>query len=367
MGEMATSCALGTPATTTRPQRPSRWHSLDVLKGLALWGMIAHHFQKWATGDVDGRFVGFDDYAVTDLAAPAFGLALGAAALVVGARIRTRAQLARPTLRWAQILVVGIVIDFATHGAVRGTGVLPTLAVLGFTIMVGAAAGLRRPAPWWGIAGLCAVLAVPASRAGGEAILVQLLDGPFPLPVYGVFATGGAAVAAHGLGGDDQSLPLLRSAAGVFAAGLAAAVLAGGVVAPEGIWPPARYPGHLGFTLWGLCASLLVWAAIRALLPDSRGLGAALARAGQRTLVVFAAHFVVKIVLTQLGLIGELDTRRWGLVVWLGVAVACAVSTVPTRRRRPRVISSRDEIVVDAEVPVVRPSTRGPRRSGSAP
>ena len=45
--------------STTRPvtatadgQASVRWHSLDVLKGVALWAMIAHHFQKWTGGDV---------------------------------------------------------------------------------------------------------------------------------------------------------------------------------------------------------------------------------------------------------------------------------------------------------------------------
>jgi hypothetical protein len=294
--------------------------------------MIAHHFQKWAAGEVDGRFIGFDTYVVTDLAAPLFAVGLGAAAVVVGARIDDRRGLPGPLWRWGHILGIGLAIDLATHGLrVRGTGVLPTLAILGALVTVAVFAGLRSPMAWWGIAALCAVAAVPATELTGEGILTLLVAGPFALPVYGVFATSGAAVACHGLGRDERSLPLWRATAGVLAVGLLAATFGGGVVAPEGIWPPARYPGHLGFTLWGVVASLSIWAAARTLLPAGGTLGDAVARAGRRTLVVFAAHFVVKIVLDQLDLIGELDTRAWGIATWIAVAAVCAATTIPRR------------------------------------
>jgi hypothetical protein len=153
--------------------------------------------------------------------------------------------------------------------------------------------------------------------------------------VYGVFAAAGAAVATQALGRGERELPLLPAVGGVVPAGLAAATLAGGVVAPEGIWPPARYPGHLGFTLWGLVASLLVWALVRAVLPAGGWLSDAAARAGRRTLVVFGGHFLVKVALQRADLIGELDTRRWGIVVWLVVIGLCAASTLPARAVQP--------------------------------
>lgn len=309
--------------------RSTRWHSLDVLKGLALWALIAHHFQKWTGGEIDGRFIGFDHYVVTDLAAPLFAIALGAAAVVVGDRIERWGDLTRPVWRWIQILLVGLAIDLVTHGAIEGRGVLPTLAILGLTINLAVAAGVRQPWAWWAVAAACAVLAVPATDVGGDDPLTLLVHGPFALPVYGVFAAGGAAVAAHALGRPERALPLVRSALGVLAVGLAAATLGGGVVAPKGVWPPARYPGHLGFTLWGLVASLVIWAAARQLLPGHRALGAAAARAGRRTLLVFAAHFAVKLALRQADLIGELDTWRWGIATWVAVAAVCAATTIP--------------------------------------
>jgi uncharacterized membrane protein len=326
------------------PVRSPRWPSLDVLKGLALFAMVAHHFQKWAGGQVDGRFIGFEHYVVTDLAAPVFGLALGAAAVVIGARAQRWADLVGPVLRWGQILLLGLVIDLVTHGAIEGRGVLPTLAILGLAVTLAVAAGLRSPWAWWATAAACAVVAVPASHVVGDDPLRLLISGPFALPVYGVFAAAGAAVALHGLGRPERDLPLVRATVGVLLVGLAAATVAGGAVAPEGIWPPARYPGHLGFTLWGLVASLAVWAAARAVLPGDRGLGAAVARAGRRTLLVFGAHFGVKLVLRQLDLQGDLDTWRWGLAMWAAVVVVCAASTIPRQQSQPdpsRVVASR--------------------------
>lgn len=323
-------------AAASRVVASPRWHSLDVLKGLALWAMIAHHFQKWAGGDVDARFVGFDHLVVTDLAAPLFAVALGAAAVVVGSRVPDAADLRSPVWRWTQILLIGLAIDLVTHDLlIEGRGVLPTLAILGLLVTLATFVGVRSPWAWWGIAGLCTVLAVPATRLTGDDPFRLLLHGPFALPVYGVFAASGAAVACHGLGHAERVLPLWRAAAGVLVAGLLVGTLGGGVVAPDGLWPPARYPGHLGFTLWGLVASLVIWALARALLPAGGAVSEAVARAGRRTLLVFAAHFAVKVVLDQLGLLGDLDTRAWGLATWAAVVVVCAASTIPRRSPTP--------------------------------
>lgn len=314
------------------PAGTPRWPSLDVLKGVALWAMIAHHLNKWAGGDIDARFVGYDHFIVTDLAAPVFAVALGAAAVVAGSRVDTWGALRGPAWRWAQILALGIAIDIATHrGDLEGRGVLPTLALLGLVISLAVAAGGRRPTAWWLAAAACAIVAVPATRVGGDDVLGLLVSGPFALPVYGVFAASGAAVATHGLGRAERDLPLLPAAGAVLVVGVVAATIAGGVVAPEGLWPPARYPGHLGFTLWGLVASLLIWAIVRSLLPVGGWLSQAAARAGRRTLVVFAGHFLVKVALQRADLIGELDTRRWGIVVWLLVIGLCAASALPAR------------------------------------
>jgi uncharacterized membrane protein len=316
-----------------RSERSPRWHSLDVVKGIALFAMVAHHFQGWAAGPVKDRFIGFDEFIVTDLAAPLFAVGLGAAAVVVGDRVRTWRDLLGPARRWAEILVVGLVIDLVTHGAIEGRGVLPTLAILGLTVTVAVATGVRAPWVWWAAAAACAFAAVPASHVAGDDPLHLLVSGPFALPTYGVFAAAGAGVATHSLGRSERELPLVRSALGVLAAGLVANAAAGGAVAPRGLWTPARYPGHLGFTLWGLVASLLIWAVCRSVLRPGL-LGSAIARAGRRTLWIFAGHFLVKVALRQAGLLGDLDTWRWGLVTWAAVVLVCIASTLPRPVRR---------------------------------
>ncbi len=322
--------SIEAPARTRSP----RWHSLDVLKGVALWAMVAHHFSKWTGGDVDGRFLGYDHFIVTDLAAPVFAMGLGAAAIVVGARVDDVRGMTAPMRRWLEILLIGLAIDLVTHQGITGRGVLPTLAILGAIVTTAMAAGLRWPALWWAISAGCAFLAVPASEVRGTDVLGQLVHGPFALPVYGVFAGAGAAVACHALGREERSLPLARATVGVLVVGLAAYAAAGGALAPRGIWPPGRYPGHLGFTLWGLVASLGIWAVVRLVLPAGTLLGEAAARAGRRTLLVFAAHFVVKLGLQRADLIGDLDTWRWGLVTWAGVATVVILSSLPVRSRR---------------------------------
>lgn len=310
----------------------TRWHSLDVVKGVALWAIIAHHFQKWAGGSVHGRFIGFDGFVVTDLAAPTFAVALGAAAVVVGDRVQRWSDLANAAWRWAEVLVIGLLVDVGTDGAIQGRGVLPTLAILGLTVTVLSAAGVSRPWVWWATAAACAAIAVPATDMPGDEAVQRLLNGPFALPVYGVFAASGAAVAADHVGRPERSLPLVRSAVGVLAVGVVAGAAARGALAPGGLWPPTRYPGHLQFTLWGVVASLLLWALLRSLLPAGTWLSEAAARAGRRTLIVFGLHFAVKLALREAGLLGELDTWRWGLVTWLAVVAVCAISALPLRQ-----------------------------------
>ena len=80
---------------------------------------------------------------ITDLAAPVFAMALGAAAVVVGGRIDGGRDLRRPVWRWTQILLVGLAIDVVTDGSIEARGVLPTLAILGLVITVTTAAGVR--------------------------------------------------------------------------------------------------------------------------------------------------------------------------------------------------------------------------------
>lgn len=311
-------------------RRSTRWDSLDVLRGLALCWMIAHHFAKWTGGRVEERFVGFEGFVLTDLAAPMFAVGVGAAGFLVGRQIsRDRSRARRAAVRWGQVLLLGVAIDVAVGGGIDGGGVLPSLAVLGSLVTAVAAFGVARPALWWLVAISCAFAAVPVATGASGGFVNELWTGPFSIVVYGVFAAAGAALAAHAGGGGEGSLPLLRASAIVLLVGTLGAWLAPGVLAPDGIWPPERHPGDLAFTVWGLVGTLLVWATVRRALPVTSWLGAGLARAGRRTLLIFGAHYVVKIVLQHTDRLETLDSWRWGIATWLAVAVACALAMAP--------------------------------------
>jgi peptidoglycan/LPS O-acetylase OafA/YrhL len=318
-----------------------RWGSLDVLRGVALYMMVIHHFAKWTGGRVEERFIGFDGLLVTDLAAPIFAVGVGAAAFLVGRRIadwrnggRRRARTA--LWRWTQVLLAGLAIDIGVGGGVDGGGVLPSLAVLGVIVTALAAAGVARAWMWWIAAGVCALLVGPAVELEAAGFMARLLNGSFSIAVYGVFAAGGAAVAAHASSttGGEERLPLLRAALGVAAVGALGAWLLPAQLAPNGLWPPERHPGYLDFTMWGLVASFVMWAAVRAFLASDSRLGAAAARAGRRTLVLFMGHYVVKLVLQHSGYLEELDTWRWGLVAWAAAIAVCVVASLPSARDR---------------------------------
>lgn len=322
------------------PPSPPRWGSLDVLRGVALYMMVAHHLAKWTGGHVEDRFIGFDGLLFTDLAAPIFGVGVGAAAYLVGRRIsgwgrcgRTRARTA--TWRWTQVMLAGLAIDVAVGGGIDGGGVLPSLAVLGVAVTLLAALGLSRAWQWWGIALVCALLVGPALAVPGGGFFVRFLTGSFSVVVYGVFAAAGAAVAARAQRsrGGEGDLPLLPAAVGVLVVGAVAALLLPAQLAPDGLWPPSRHPGYLAFTMWGLAASFVMWALVRRYLSADSLLGAAAARAGRRTLLLFMGHYVIKLVLQHTGYLGTLDTWRWGLVSWAVAIAVCVVASLPKPTR----------------------------------
>lgn len=337
------------PPTSTLPPvvdpalaspRPGRWPSLDVFRGLALCFMVVHHFLDWTGGEGRRRLPGFEGFALTDLAAPAFALGLGAAAYLVGQQIRPEggplrwARAGRALRRYGEVLALGLAIDVAVGGGIDGGGVLLTLAALGVVVSALSAAGLRRPALWWGLVVIAVVAAVPVTQPDVEGVLARLWAGSFSVVVYGTFAAVGAALAAAARGRGEGAIPLLPTAGLVVLAGTAAWLVAPEAVAPEGIWPPARHPGHLGFTMWGLAASLVLWAITRSVLTADTRLGRGLARAGQRTLLVFGAHYVVKLVLQHSDLQGALQGPWWTVTALAAALAACTLAMAP-RPERP--------------------------------
>lgn len=312
------------------------------MRALALFGMVAHHLASWASGQVRQRWIGFDDFALTDLAAPMFAVGVGAAAFLVGTRVVTDVHPVRVVLsvvgKWGKVLLLAVAIELAVQGRIDGGGVLYTLFVVGLLTTGLVAAGLRSPWAWWGIAATCAALAGPATHAPGHAVtaLEQLWSGNFALTTYLAFAAAGAAVTAAAGRGGEAALPLWRSTAAVLVAGTLLATLIPST-APDGLWPPSRHPGDLAFTVWGVAGTFAVWAALRAVLrpgPVTDGL----VRAGQRTLLVFGLHYCIRVVLGRAGLLSTFDTRAWGLATWALTVAICLAATLPkpawVQRRR---------------------------------
>ena len=341
-------CPEAPPAPTDPPivdpalasPRPARWPSLDVFRGLALCFMVFHHFFDWTGGEGRRRLPGFEAFALTDLAAPAFALGLGAAGYLVGLQIRPQGaslrwgRAGRAVRRYGEVLALGLVIDLAVGGGIDGGGVLLTLAALGVAVSALSAAGVRQPAVWWGLAAVAVLAAVPVAQADVVGVLPRLWAGPFSVVVYGTFAAAGAGLAAAARGRGEEAIPLLPTAGLVVLAGTVAWLVAPGAVAPEGLWPPARHPGHLGFTMWGLAGSLVLWAITRSVLSPTTRLGAGLARAGQRTLLVFGAHYVVKLVLQHTELQGTLQGTGWTIATLIAAVGACGLAMAPRPQRR---------------------------------
>jgi hypothetical protein len=318
------------------PVLKPRWGSLDAFRGMALWLMVIQHMADWTGGHVRDRFWGYDDLVITDICAAMFAVAGGASAVLVGRRLGahlpTPRSVAKVAFRWSQVIVLGLAIDIAVGGGIDGGGVLLTLAALAIGVTVLVVAGVRLPWMWWGIAiGLTVVAGhvVTGRRAPVHGVFPRLWEGAFPLSVYGVFAAGGAALAAHAGSRGESALPLLRAAVAAVVVGT---VLAWGApsLVPQGLWPPARHPGDLAWTVWGLAASLVVWAAIRAFVPPDSRLATGMIRAGRRTLLVYGLHYLIKLWLQHTNRLGVYDTHEWGLLVWVVTLTICAASTIPT-------------------------------------
>jgi hypothetical protein len=309
--------------------------------------MVAHHLASWTGGHVRERWVGFADYAVTDLAAPMFAIGVGASAFLVGSRIATSDQplgaIGHAGRRWANVLLLGVAIDLAVGGGLDGGGVLFTLFALGVGSTALVALGVRASWAWWGIVALAAALAGPVltNTVTGVGVLPRLWTGAFPLLTYLAFtATGTAMAAAAGRGG-EAALPLWRAAAATVAFGWLAAELIP-ATAPDGLWPPARHPGDLAYIVWGIAASLAIWAVLRLVILPGTTLAKGLATAGRRTLLVYGLHYSLKIVMQYTDRLGTYDSHAWGLATWaLTIAICLAASIPKPERIQPRVAKAK--------------------------
>lgn len=316
---------------TAPPAAGSRFEGLDRLRGVALGAMLVHHLLSWTGGDEQVRrlFAVADGMNGTDLAAPAFALAVGASASIAVRRGAGRPGAVRGLARrWVVIFGWGLVISTALDGRIDALGVLEILAVVGLTVSLVIAAGDGEPHPlrWSLVATGLAAVALPSIEAGTDdgGLAEALFAGRFPVVSYLALGAAGAAV-ADVLGARERAGRLLLLAGAVALAG--AGLHAGGVH----VWPPDRTPGGLPLVLPGVVVVLVVWWATTLL----RGpVADVLARAGRRTLEVFIAHYAIRLGLNAGGWTGELQGPGWAAVAVALAAAVLVVAGLPTRTAR---------------------------------
>jgi peptidoglycan/LPS O-acetylase OafA/YrhL len=312
--------------------RGPRLVGLDRLRGAALLLMLVHHLTKWFGTGARGVIPGWERFAVTDVAAVAFTVALGASVpMMLAARAR-RGQsgwrLAGTVLRRYGLLIpIGWVLRLALGFDMGRVGVLETL---GITALLTAVVVRLVPRAIPGVA-LVVLLAAPAAERAAEGLdhwlLHAALAGTFPLAAYLAFALVGAACAP--LLGHRFERP---AAVGVSAIGVAwtAALIAAGE-------EPARYAGDARFLVPGLTGTALLYLAMTSPRLDASRVGDVIRRAGAHTFGIFIGHYIAFFVLRELGLLPDLpDALALTLAVVASVALALVAPLVPTLPWSPR-------------------------------
>lgn len=295
---------------------------LDLLRGAALVAMLIHHLTEWFGGGARAVLPGWPGFAITDVAAPAFTVALGSSVpLLIESRRRRGLPDASVALialrRYGLLIPLGIALRWAMGFDLGRLGVLETLGLA--ALAVAALAPTVRPSIR--IVTAAAVLfAAPfverSAEDRGDWLASHVLTGTFPLVTYLGFALVGAALVPI-IRRPDHRVPV-GAVAGVLSAATLAMVLLGD--------PPDRYPGDASFIVPGLAGTLLLY-----LLVTSPRLPAvvsrAIERAGAHTLGVFVGHYAVYAMLDHTG-------RLHALAPWPAVALAVgatllAVSIAP--------------------------------------
>jgi uncharacterized membrane protein len=278
--------------------------ALDRLRGAALVAMLVHHLTGWLTG-IDARDVlpGWPQFAVTDVAAPAFFVAAGMSlALFTRSRLRRGMPVARLggqiLRRYGLLVPMGVGLRGALGRSPEGFGVLEALGV---TVVVAALllAVLPARARWPGVVALLAagMLSTRLVTPGDPALVAEMVAGKFPVLTYTGFVLLGAVAVVSGAYRDRR----LVAVATLLAVGTAIALLADGIV-------PARYPGELPFVLPGLAGTMVVYAVGQWRWPVwARPLDGLLRPAAAHTLGIFLAHYVLFELLRSRGINGSLD------------------------------------------------------------
>ncbi|MFP5578230.1 MAG: heparan-alpha-glucosaminide N-acetyltransferase domain-containing protein [Acidimicrobiia bacterium] len=306
---------------------------LDRLRGAALLLMLVHHLTGWFGRDGRAVIPGWDGLAVTDVAAVAFTVALGASVPLLLASRARRGQggwrLAGTVVRRYGLLIpIGVALRAALGFDLDDLGVLETLGICALvTAVVVRVAPATLPVVASG-----ALLAAPAAERAGQDVDVWVvkagLTGMFPLVAYLGFALLGAACAPHLGHARERATALAASVGGVaWTAGL---VLAGDL--------PDRYPGEASYLVPGLTGTALLYLAVTSpRLDDAGHLGAIIRRAGAHTFGIFVGHYGVYLALRETGRLHDLSDRTaLAVAIVTAVGFAFAAARMPTLPWSPR-------------------------------
>jgi hypothetical protein len=320
--------------------------ALDRLRAVALLLMLVHHVTGWLHGDPRGVLPGWDGFAVTDLAAPAFTVAAGASGVLLAEAMRRKGRPVVLTVlrRYGLLLPIGAALHWVLFDASRGWGVLH---VLGAAVVVSTLVARRLPVP------VVATLAGAAVVVGPRIVEIApdhvVLGVGFPLVTYLGFALVGAAGARLlAEGGSD------RAAEALLLGGLLTLVVAATTAA--GI-PPDRHPGTFrGFVVPGLAGTFLLYgAAARVRVPAV--VDGLLCEAARHTFGIFLGHYAIWWCLDRSGLLPQLDAvPAIAVAVLVTVAITWASAYVPPLPWSPRTGRRR-------QAPKTSASTSGTGRS----
>jgi hypothetical protein len=289
--------------------------------------MVVHHLSEWLAGDARTVLPGWPNFALTDLAAPAFFVAAGASCtLLVESRRRRGLSVVRVAgivlRRYGLLIPIGMALDWVLW---RDPFTFGVLEALGLTVVAAALLAALLPG------GLVTVAAVGALVSGvlverdvtGQTdwAAVQFWGGTFPAITYMGFVLAGMAAVRSGHFVDRRwttSAALLGIVAVVV-------MMADGVI-------PARYPGDIGLVVPGLAGTALVYAVCQLRWPASlRGVDRVLRQAAVHTFGIFLAHYGIYWVLKHTDVLGAVSD-----LVVLPVAVATAVGLCLLAPRVPQ-------------------------------
>jgi hypothetical protein len=321
---------------------------IDRLRAAALVLMLMHHFTKWLAGDPRHILPGWEGFAVSDLAAPAFATAAGASAwLFTESRLlrgdRTARVLATVVRRYGLLIPTGILLQTWTSHDPWDWGVLQTL---GAGVVLAVALSRVLPAMPLAVAALALGPVVEHVFAGRPGYVAEILGGTFPLVTYAGFALLGAAGARLLVRDEHRGLQAL-------VAGLVLVEIA--LVIGEA---PDRYPGDLSFVLPGVAGTLILFGIVDRwpIVPDA---------IGKHTLGIFLAHYVAFYAINRYdvrGTFSPLGAVLTGVVaITVFAVVAPRVPQLPwsprtgrRRRDQKRVASSAAYRATTASVSAVR-------------